>query len=129
MTCTIRLASWRFFCQLFAFVLGLALLAGTVRAQGNIDVDEHRASPVPHRYIHGKLGDAEFQIALPVAWNGKLLIGARGFSGDENASGAFKTVGLQKGYAFALSDQGWFRFDIIDHPKTSTSNPGDASCS
>ena len=32
MTCTIRLASWRFFCQLFAFVLGLALLAGTVRA-------------------------------------------------------------------------------------------------
>ena len=25
-------------------------------------------------------------------------------------------MGLQKGYAYALSDQGWFRFDIIDRP-------------
>lgn len=86
-------------------------------AQANIDVDEYRATPVPHRYIHGKLGDAEFQIALPVAWNGKLLIGARGYSGDENSSGSFKTVGLQKGYAYALSDQGWYRFDIVNRPE------------
>ena len=92
-------------------------LAGGVSAQGPVDPDEHRTTPVPHRYLHGKLGDAEFQIALPDSWNGKLLIGARGFSGDENSSGAFKTVGLQKGYAYALSDQGWFRFDIIDHPE------------
>jgi hypothetical protein len=99
-------------------LIALATFAGAVRAQpANIDLDEHRATPVPHRYIHGRLGDADFQIALPDAWNGKLLIGARGFSGDENASGAFKTVGLQKGYAYALSDQGWYRFDIIDHPE------------
>ena len=93
------------------------VLAGGVRAQGNIDTDQQLTSPVPHRYIHGRLGDAEFQIALPNNWNGKLLIGARGFSGDELAAGAFKTVGLQKGYAYALSDQGWFRFDIIDRPE------------
>src|SRR4029077_9977415 len=36
---------------------------------------------------------------------------------DENSAGAFKTVGLQKGYAYALSDQGWFRFDIIEQPE------------
>jgi hypothetical protein len=103
--------------QMLAIALGLLLWAGNAGAQGNIDTDEHRMSPVPHRYIHGKLGDAEFQIALPDQWNGKLLIGARGFSGDELASGAFKTVGLQKGYAYALSDQGWYRFDIVDRPE------------
>ena len=85
----------------------------------NIDVYEHRTSPVPHLYIHGRLGDANFQLALPdpESWNGNLLIGARGFSGNELSSGAFKTVGLQKGYAYALSDQGWFRFDIVDNPE------------
>ena len=72
-------------------------LAGGVHAQGNIDTDQQLATPVPHRYIHGRLGDAEFQIALPDNWNGKLLIGARGFSGDELASGAFKTVGPAEG--------------------------------
>jgi predicted esterase len=113
----LTVARGRTVCQLFAIVVGLFVLAGGARAQGNIDVDEHRTTPVPHRYIHGRLGDAKFQIALPDAWNGKLLIGARGFSGDENASGAFKTVGLQKGYAYALSDQGWYRFDIIDQPE------------
>ncbi len=97
--------------------LVLASFGATAWAQANIDVDEHRTTPVPHRYIHGTLGDADFQIALPDRWNGKLLIGARGFSGDENSSGAFKTIGLQKGYAYALSDQGWYRFDIIDHPE------------
>ena len=83
----------------------------------NIDTDEHLDSPVPHRYIHGRLGDANFQIVLPDAWNGRLLIGARGFSGTEFSSGSFKTVGLEKGYAYALSSQGWYRYDIIDHPE------------
>lgn len=96
----------------------LALLAPWAHAQAaNVDTDEHRTEPVPHRYVHGRLGDAEFQIALPDHWNGKLLIGARGFSGDELSSGAFKTVGLEKGYAYALSDQGWFRFDIATQPE------------
>ncbi len=99
---------------LFVWMLALATISAGVSAQGNIDTDEHRTTPVPHRYIHGRLGDAEFQIALPDSWNGKLLIGARGFSGDENSAGAFKTVGLEKGYAYALSDQGWNRFTIID---------------
>lgn len=108
----------RFVLALIMSALALAAFVPGARSQpANIDVDETRATPVPHRYIHGTLGDAEFQIALPSAWNGKLLIGARGFSGDENSSGAFKTVGLQKGYAYALSDQGWFRFDIVDNPE------------
>jgi pimeloyl-ACP methyl ester carboxylesterase len=102
--------------MLHGLAVALALLgfATSAWAQANIDTDEHRSSPVPHRYIHGVLGDAKFQIALPDDWNGKLLIGARGFSGTELSSGAFKTVGLQKGYAYALSDQGWFRSDIIE---------------
>src|SRR3954464_4519068 len=95
--------------------LAVAAFATGARAQAaKVDVDEHRTTPVGHRYIHGTLGDADFQMALPDTWNGKLLIGARGFSGDENASGAFKTVGLQKGYAYALSDQGWLRATIIN---------------
>ena len=99
-------------------LLAAAGSAGGAWAQGsNVDIDEHRTSPVPHRFLHGKLGDADFQIALPDNWNGKLLIGARGFSGDENAAGAFKTVGLQMGYAYALSDQGWYRFSIIEQPE------------
>jgi hypothetical protein len=99
-------------------LFAMIALQTTASAQPTIiDVDEHRASPVGHRYIHGRLGDAEFQIALPDNWNGRFLMGARGFSGDENSAGAFKTVGLQKGYAYALSDQGWFRFDIIENPE------------
>ncbi len=98
-------------------VFAFLLCSASAHAQANIDLDEQRATPVPHRYIHGTLGDADFQIALPHNWNGKILIGARGYSGDENSSGAFKTVGLQKGYAYALSDQGWFRFDIITRPE------------
>lgn len=98
--------------------IALATFATSAGGQpANIDVDEHRTTPVPHRYIHGRLGDANFQMALPDSWNGKLLIGARGFSGDENSSGEFKTVGLMKGYAYALSDQGWNRFTIINQPE------------
>lgn len=105
---------------LHGIAIGAAFFAfatGALAQPTNIDVYEHRTTPVPHQYIHGTLGDAEFQIALPDSWNGKLLIGARGYSGDENSSGAFKTVGLQKGYAYALSDQGWYRFDIINNPE------------
>jgi Tannase and feruloyl esterase len=101
----------------YGLAAAIAGFATAARAQANIDIDEHRTTPVPHRYIHGILGDAKFQMALPDNWNGEFLQGARGFSGDENSSGAFKTVGLQKGYAYALSDQGWNRFTIIDNPE------------
>jgi len=113
------LTKLRRFCVLGVTVAAalMAVAPSALAQPAKIDVYEHRTSPVPHLYIHGRLGDADFQMALPDSWNGKLLIGARGFSGDELASGAFKTVGLQKGYAYALSDQGWFRFDIIDNPE------------
>jgi len=111
-----RISIVRFIASYFIAV-AIAAFATSARAQANIDVDEHRTTPVPHRYIHGILGDAKFQIDLPDNWNGEFLMGARGFSGDENASGAFKTVGLQKGYAYALSDQGWNRFTIINQPE------------
>ncbi len=100
-----------------AAAVALAALATGAGAQANIDVDQHLDTPVPHRYIHGRLGDANFQICLPDDWNGKLLIGARGFSGNEFSAGEFKTTGLKKGYAYALSDQGWYRYTIIDQPE------------
>ena len=111
-----RISIVRFIASYFIAV-AIAAFATSARAQANIDVDEHRTTPVPHRYIHGILGDAKFQIDLPDNWNGEFLMGARGFSGDENSAGAFKTVGLQKGYAYALSDQGWNRFTIINQPE------------
>lgn len=105
---------------LVASLAVMAMFAPTVWGQSaspsNIDTDEQRADPVPHRFIHGDLGGANFQIALPNDWNGRLLIGARGFSGNEFSTGAFKDVGLEKGYAYALSDQGWNRFTINDEP-------------
>lgn len=102
----------------YGIAVALALFAlGAHATPQNLDTDEFRADPVPHRFIHGTLGDANFQIALPVNWNGRLLIGARGYSGTEFSTGAFKNVGLAKGYAYALSDQGWYRFDIIDSPQ------------
>jgi hypothetical protein len=107
----------RFVLHGIAVAIAFTFATSTWAQPSNIDVYEHRTDPVPHQYIHGTLGDAKFQIALPDSWNGELLIGARGFSGTELSAGAFKTVGLQKGYAYALSDQGWFRFDIIDHPE------------
>lgn len=110
----------RRFVAFHSIVVALALAAFATSGWAestNIDTDVHLDSPVPHRYIHGTLDDAKFQIALPDDWNGKLLIGARGFSGDELSSGAFKTVGLQKGFAYALSDQGWNRYTIVDIPQ------------
>ncbi len=108
----------RRFVALHGIAVVLAIFAfGAWAAPQNIDTDEFRTDPVPHRYIHGRLGDANFQAALPDNWNGKLLIGARGYSGNEFSTGSFKNVGLEKGYAYALSDQGWYRFDIIDRPE------------
>lgn len=108
----------RRFAALHAVAIALTFCAMSAWATPqNIDADEYRVDPVPHRYIHGRLGDANFQILLPQYWNGGLLIGARGYSGTEFSAGAFDDIGLEKGYAYALSDQGWYRFDIIDHPE------------
>ena len=81
------------------------------------DIDEHLTAPVPHRYVHGVIpDDAKFQLALPEAWNGKLVIFSRGFSGTELTTGAFKSVALERGYAFAASDEGWNRLTIAARP-------------
>ena len=42
----------------YGLAAAIAGFATAARAQANIDVDEHRTTPVPHRYIHGILGDA-----------------------------------------------------------------------
>lgn len=104
-------------------VLGLCLAGAitvTAAIKATIDVDERVASPVPHRYIHGVIpDDAKFQLALPDNWNGKLAIFSRGFSGTELTPGAFKTTALEKGYAFAASDEGWNRVTIAQEPEDS----------
>ena len=83
-----------------------------------VDTDEHLTTPVPHRYLHGMIpDDAKFQLALPDAWNGKLVIFSRGFSGTELTTGAFKTAALERGYAFAASDEGWNRMTIASRPR------------
>ena len=75
-------------------------------------------TPAPHRYIHGVIpDDAKFQLALPDNWNGKLAIFSRGFSGTELSTGSFKTTALEKGYAFAASDEGWNRLTIAGKPQ------------
>ena len=85
-----------------------------------IDADEHLTTPVPHRYLHGVIpDDAKFQLALPDNWNGKLAIFSRGFSGTELTTGVFKVAALQKGYAFASSDEGWNRLTIAGRPQDS----------
>ena len=99
--------------------LVLALLPSTMDARttaasptisATIDTDERQTTPVPHRYVHGVIpDDAKFQLALPENWNGKLAIFSRGFSGTELSTGSFKTTALEKGYAFAASDEGWNR--------------------
>ncbi len=75
--------------------------------------DEVRNTPVPHRYIHGLMrSDVKFQVLLPVAWNGKIAILTRGFSGTELSTGAFPAAAVTKGYAFASCDEGWSRSTI-----------------
>src|SRR5712691_13087320 len=104
------------------FLLFVALgAAGTGAAiTASIDTDEHLAMPVPHRYLHGVIpDDAKFQLALPDNWNGKLAIFSRGFSGTEFATGSFKTTALEKGYAFAASNEGWNRYTIANKPEDS----------
>ena len=85
-----------------------------------VDTDERQTKPVPHRYIHGVIpDDAKFQLALPEHWNGSLAIFSRGFSGTELSTGSFKTTALEKGYAFAASDEGWNRLTIASRPQDS----------
>lgn len=100
-----------------AMTLAVALLAlPSMGAQ--IDVDETRTSPVEHRFIHGILGDAEFQLRLPTNWNGGLVVTSRGATGDEFAAdGALMPTLLTKGYAYAASDEGWFRPTIGSQPE------------
>lgn len=57
--------------------------------------------------------------ALPDLWNGKLVVFSRGFSGTELTPGAFKSTALEKGYAFAASDEGWNRLTIANEPEDS----------
>jgi hypothetical protein len=99
----------------------LCLLAGcAVAITSHNDIDERQNAPVPHRYLHGVIpDDARFQLALPDAWNGKLAIFSRGFSGTELTTGAFKPAALAKGYAFAASDEGWNRLTIAREPEDS----------
>lgn len=85
-----------------------------------IDTDERRTDPVAHRYVHGVIpDDARFQLALPETWNGSLVIFSRGFSGTELTTGAWKTTALEKGYAFAASDEGRNRVTIAREPEDS----------
>ena len=85
-----------------------------------IDVDERLTEPVAHRYVHGVIpDDARFQLALPETWNGSLVVFSRGFSGTELTTGAWKTAALEKGYAFAASDEGWNRLTIAREPEDS----------
>jgi len=99
-------------------MLWVVSVGAAIRA--TIDTDEHLATPVPHRYVHGVIADdAKFQLALPDNWNGKLVIFSRGFSGTELTPGAFKTTALEKGYAFAASDEGWNRLTIAKEPEDS----------
>lgn len=85
-----------------------------------VDADELRDAPVAHRYMHGAIGDAAYQIALPVSWNGKLLTSSRGFSGTEFSNdNIYKSIALRHGYAYAASNEGWSRLTIADEPEDS----------
>jgi pimeloyl-ACP methyl ester carboxylesterase len=96
-----------------AFALDLA-----PNVEATWDTDQVRTTPIPHRYIHGLIrSHVKFQILLPVAWNGKIAIFTRGFSGTELSAGAFQTAAVTKGYAFASCDEGWYRPMIADNPQ------------
>jgi pimeloyl-ACP methyl ester carboxylesterase len=106
--------------RVFVFLLIFAAGGHAATITAKIDTDERQMSPVPHRYIHGVIpDDAKFQLALPDNWNGKLVIFSRGFSGTELTAGSFKTTALEKGYAFAASDEGWNRVTIASEPEDS----------
>jgi hypothetical protein len=113
------MVSWARYACIVASAAGLAFAGITAAAvQAVVDTDETRTTPVVHRYIHGViLDDARFQILLPVAWNGKVVIHTRGFSGTEFSTGAFQAAALAKGYAFAASDEGWNRVTIRNEPE------------
>jgi pimeloyl-ACP methyl ester carboxylesterase len=114
------ITSLRRIAVVFSFLLTLWTAVSAAAIPATIDSDEHLAMPVPHRYLHGVIpDDAKFQLALPDNWNGKLAIFSRGFSGTELTTGAFKTTALQKGYAFAASDEGWNRLTIAHRPQDS----------
>ena len=82
------------------------------------DMDQIRPTPVPHRYLHGLIrSHVKFQVLLPVAWNGKIAIFTRGFSGTELTTETFQVAALTKGYAFASCDEGWYRPTIADNPQ------------
>jgi hypothetical protein len=86
--------------------------------EATLDTDQVRTTPVSHRYIHGLIrSHVRFQVFLPVAWNGKIAIFTRGFSGTELSAGAFQAAAVTKGYAFASCDEGWFRPTIADNPQ------------
>lgn len=98
----------RFRLPLYAATIVALLARPGLAAQ--VDIDEFRSSPVEHRFIHGILGDAEFQLRLPTHWNGRLVVTSRGAVGDEFAAdGALMPTLLTKGYAYAASDEGWSR--------------------
>src|SRR5579883_1187475 len=92
-----------------ALLLAVTVLVPTADCaiQAVVDRDEVRTAPVPHRYLHGAIGDASFQLLLPAGWNGKVAIFTRGFSGTEFSTGAFENAALARGYAFASSNEGW----------------------
>jgi pimeloyl-ACP methyl ester carboxylesterase len=96
----------------------LLAVTATAKIKATTDMDVQLTMPVNHRYIHGVIpDDAKFQLALPEKWNGKLIVFSRGFSGTELTTGAFKTTALEKGYAFAASDEGWNRVTIAQRPQ------------
>src|SRR4029453_8543589 len=85
--------------------------------QAIIDTDEVRTTPVQHPYIRGViLDDANFQLLLPVLWNGKVVIHTRGFSGTEFSTGAFLPAALAKGHAFAPAAEDGNRGTPKDQP-------------
>jgi hypothetical protein len=74
-------------CTLLLILSAFSVNAHAIEAI--IDTDEVRTTPVQHRYIHGViLDDANFQILLPVLWNGEVVIHPRGFSRTEFNTGA-----------------------------------------
>ena len=103
-----------------SIVLLLAVAGASAAIKATVDANERVDLPVAHRYIHGVIpNDAKFQLALPDQWNGKLVVSSRGFSGTELTPGAWKTTTLEKGYAFAASDEGWNRLTIAKEPQDS----------